>query len=149
MSPSNISSKLKEDIKITIKDYSKLLESISDRPSSEINEALWKIRAELETEIIEIKSIIKDSMLKEKWQETFHLENKGTKSKDKAISKLKVYSMNEQEVITLFVKNQEECYRYLWKLKETISSVISAFPETRYKWVNNQLREEKEEIFEI
>ncbi len=149
MASSNATSKLREEIKVTIQDYSKLLENILERPSSEINEVLWKIRADLETIIIELKSTIKDSILKEKWQETFHSENKGTKSKEKAISKLQEFSTKEQEIIILFSKDQNKCYQYLWKLKETISSVISAFPEIRYKWVNNQLREEKERIFEL
>jgi hypothetical protein len=149
MSPSDALVKLKKDIKNSIQEYSKLLDNITKLPSSEVNEILWKTRADLETIVIELKSLLKDSMLKEKWQDKFHSENKGTKSKVKAISKLQEFDLNEQEILSLFSKDQNQCYQYLWKLKETISSVISAFPELRYKWVNNQLTEEKDKIFEI
>jgi hypothetical protein len=149
MSPSEALVKLEKDIKNSIQEYSKLLDNITKIPSSEVNEILWRTRADLETIVIELKSLLKDSMLKEKWQDKFHTENKGTKSKDKAISKLQEFDLNEQEILSLFSKDQNKCYQYLWKLKETISSVISAFPELRYKWVNNQLTEEKDKIFEI
>lgn len=149
MSSSNELSKLRKDIQEIIQKYNELLNKTSKIRSSEINEVLWKIRADLETVVIEFKSLTKESILKEKWQESFHKENKGTKSKEKAISKLQEFDKSEQEVNSLFSKNKNECYKYLWKLKETIASVISAFPETHFKWVNNQLQEEKDVIFEI
>lgn len=149
MSNSDDYSILKQEIQKTMKIYSKLLESISEKKSNEINQTLWIIRADLETIVIEFKSLITDSLLKENWQEKFHSSYKGTSSKDKAISKLQEYGLSVNEIMDLFSKKRNECYQYLWKLKEVISSVISAFPETRFRWVNNQLQEDEEKIFEI
>ena len=103
----------------------------------------------METIVIEFKYSNTDSLLKENWQEKFHSDFKGTSSKDKAISKLQEFSLSLNEIMDLFSKKKNECYQYLWKLKEAISSVISAFPETQFRWVNNKLKEEKEKIFEI
>ncbi|MCG3220342.1 MAG: hypothetical protein H7641_03085 [Candidatus Heimdallarchaeota archaeon] len=149
MSTSGDYSILKQEIQETMKSYTELLETISEKNSNEINRTLWKIRADLETIVVDFKNLITDSLLKENWQEKFHSSFKGTKSKEKAVSKLQEYSLSVNEIMALFAKKKNECYQYLWKLKEVISAVISAFPETRFKWVNNQLQEEKEEIFEI
>jgi hypothetical protein len=142
-------SDLEQIILETMKAFTDLLASISEKDSNEVNQILWKIRAELEMIVIELKSLISDSILKEKWQEDFHKNFKGTKSKDKAIKKLQEYNLNEIEIKELSSKKRNECYQFLWKLKEVISGVISAFPETRFSWVDNQLQEEKEKIFEI
>jgi len=149
MSSSDEFSILEQDIVAIMNMFSELLDSLSEKSSNEINHTLWKIRAELEIIIIEFKGLISDSLLKEKWQEDFHQNFKGTKSKEKAITKLKEYRLKEDEIKIMFSKKRNECYQFLWKLKEVISSVISAFPETRYTFVNNQLQEDKEKIFEI
>ncbi|MHA1955068.1 MAG: hypothetical protein ACW96U_14095 [Candidatus Heimdallarchaeaceae archaeon] len=140
---------LRQDVQEIMKMYIELLETISEKESNEINQTLWKIRADLETIVIEFKDLIADSLLKETWQEKFHSSLKGTSSKDKAISNLQEFNLSLIEIMDMFSKRKKECFQYLWKLKEVISSVISAFPETRFRWVNNQLQEEKEKIFEI
>ncbi|NPD88087.1 MAG: hypothetical protein HGN29_05170 [Asgard group archaeon] len=149
MSSSDEYSIIKQDIQKIMKSYTELLEVISEKNSNEVNQILWKIRADLETIVIEFKSLITDSLLIENWQEQFHSDFKGTKSKEKAIFKLQEFNMSVGEIMDLFSKKKKECYQYLWKLKEVISSVISAFPKTRLKWEDNQFQEEKEKIFEI
>ena len=55
MSSSDDYSSLKKEIQETMKTYTELLETISEKESNEINQTLWKIRADLETIVIEFK----------------------------------------------------------------------------------------------
>jgi len=43
----------------------------------------------------------------------------------------------------------ETTYKYLWKLKETISLVLSAFPVERIELFNGEKKQVSEDVFEI
>ncbi|MHA1223393.1 MAG: hypothetical protein ACTSP3_09090 [Candidatus Heimdallarchaeaceae archaeon] len=86
----------------------------------------------------------------EKWQKDFFNSFKGTSSKEKAKKLLKTYTLSSDEIVTTYRKSKEEIYRYLWKLKETISLTLKAFPVESYSLENGKIKKlEKEEIFEI
>ena len=75
MSSSRAYSVLKQEIYDTIQTYNEFLDSIATKKSNEINQTLWKIRAELETIIIEYKILANVGLLKEKWQEKLLQQN--------------------------------------------------------------------------
>lgn len=129
--------------------YSNLLLNLSKYKDSKINKDLWEIRSDLEYLIVEMKHFLKKDIIEERWQKSFLNDLKGTGSKTKAIPMLNKYSKTKTNLITLFTKDKELCYRYLWKLKETITVVLAAFPTESFSWKNGKLVKESEEIFEI
>ena len=96
-----------------------------------------------------MKHFLEKDIIEERWQKNFLGELRGTGSKTKAIPMLNVYSQTKNNLISLFDKDKEKCYRYLWKLKETITVVLAAFPTAKFSWKNGELVKESEEIFEI
>ena len=141
--------KLDHSIGSVITRFSTLLKNLQNSKDSHVNEELWQIRSELELLIVRIKHSLGKELKEERWQKTFQTNHKGTSLKSKAIPMLEDISKTKTSVLNLWKKDQETCYRYLWKMKETITSVLNAFPTVKYTWVNGELKEEKEEIFEI
>jgi hypothetical protein len=140
---------IKKSIEKIMAKYSNLLPNLSKYKDSRINKNLWDIRSDLEYLIVEMKYFLKKDLVEERWQKNFLNELKGTGSKTKAIPMLNEYSKTKTSLITLFTKDKELCYRYLWKLKETITVVLAAFPTESFSWKNGKLVKENEEIFEI
>jgi hypothetical protein len=140
---------IRKSIEKIITRYANLLPNLSKYKDSKINRELWDIRSELEYMIVEMKHFLKKDLIEERWQKVFANELKGTGSKAKAIPMLKEYSKTKSNLIALFTKDKEKCYRYLWKLKETITVVLAAFPTEKFSLQNGKLVKESEEIFEI
>ncbi|MHA1345355.1 MAG: hypothetical protein ACTSVO_13855 [Candidatus Heimdallarchaeaceae archaeon] len=138
-----------KSIEKIISRYSNLISNLSKYKDSKINKELWEIRSDLEFLIVEIKYFLKKDIIEERWQKTFLNDLKGTGSKPKAIPMLSEYSKAKTSIITLFTKDKEKCYKYLWKLKETITVVLAAFPTEKFSFKNGKLVKESEEIFEI
>lgn len=138
-----------KSIEKIISRYSNLISNLSKYKDSKINKELWEIRSDLEFLIVEIKYFLKKDIIEERWQKTFLNDLKGTGSKPKAIPMLSEYSKTKTSIITLFTKDKEKCYKYLWKLKETITVVLAAFPTEKFSFKNGKLVKESEEIFEI
>ncbi|TET80706.1 MAG: hypothetical protein E3J43_01835 [Candidatus Heimdallarchaeota archaeon] len=145
--------KLEINLEENISNYTKvlndLLDNISSLSSSKINDILWKLRADLELLIIELKFALEKENKTERWQSSFKEELKGTSSKQKAITMLGSYRKSNQEIQTIFKKKPEQNFRYFWELKETISSILSAFPEQKIKWSNGEMMKISEDVFEI
>ena len=140
---------LKKSIEQIITKYSSLLPNLSKYKDSKINKELWDIRSDLEFLIVEMKHFLEKDIIEERWQKSFFNELKGTRSKTKAIPMLNEYSKTKNSLITLFDMDKEKCYRYLWKLKETITVVLAAFPTVKFSWKKGKLVKDTEEIFEI
>ncbi len=140
---------IRKSIETIITRYSNLLPNLSKYKDSKINRELWDIRSDLEFLIVELKHFLKKDSIEERWQKSFFNELKGTGSKTKAIPMLIEYSKTKSSLVTVFTKDKEKCYRYLWKLKETITVVLAAFPTEKFSWKNGKLIKESEEIFEI
>ena len=92
---------------------------------------------------------VEKDIIEERWQKSFLNELKGTGVKTKAIPMLNEYSETKNDLIALFNKDKEKSYRYIWKLKETITVVLAAFPTVKFTWKDGKLVKESEEIFEI
>ncbi|MHA1258612.1 MAG: hypothetical protein ACTSSG_04715 [Candidatus Heimdallarchaeaceae archaeon] len=138
------------NIKRTSETYSSLIKNINRKKDSIIHSTLWLIRAELELICVELKYLLNKEEKMEKWQKDFFNSFKGTSSKEKAKKLLKTYTLSSDEIVTTYRKSKEEIYRYLWKLKETISLTLKAFPVESYSLENGKIKKlEKEEIFEI
>lgn len=140
---------LGENINNYTKVFNDLLDNISSLSSSKINDILWKLRADLELLIIELKFALEKENKTERWQSLFKEELKGTRSKQKAITILESYRKSNQEIQTIFKKKPEQSFRYFWELKETISSILSAFPEQKIEWSNGEMKKVSEDVFEI
>ncbi len=140
---------IRKSIEKIITRYAILLPNLSKYEDSKVNRELWDIRSDLEYMIVEIKHFLKKDLIEERWQKIFTNELKGTGSKTKAIPMLREYSKTENDLIELFTKDKEKCYRYLWKLKETITVVLAAFPTEKFSLKNGKLVKDSEEIFEI
>jgi hypothetical protein len=140
---------IEDDIRNLIERFNTLLDNLSDLSSSDINNKLWKLRADLELLIIEIKFFLGKEDKTERWQTTFKNDLKGTSSRQKAEKNLEEYRVDGNKVIEDFEKKPETIYRYLWKLKESISSVLSAFPVDRIDLFNGEIKETSEDVFEI
>jgi len=140
---------IRKSIENIITRYSNLLHNLSKYKDSKINRELWEIRSDLEFLIVEMKHFLKKDSIEERWQKSFLNKLKGTGSKTKAIPMLNEYPKTKNSLITEFTKDKEKCFRYLWKLKETISAVLAAFPTEKFSWKNGELVKESEEIFEI
>ncbi|MCE7747635.1 MAG: hypothetical protein GPJ51_04520 [Candidatus Heimdallarchaeota archaeon] len=140
---------LEENINNYLNVFNDLLDNISNLSSSKINDVLWKLRSDLELLIIEFKFALEKEDKTERWQSSFKEELKGTSSKQKAITMLERYRKSNQETQTIFKKKPEQSFRYFWKLKETISSILSAFPEQKIEWSNGELKKVSEDVFEI
>ena len=140
---------IKEEIGQVVSRYTNLIENLSEMKDSKINNTFWDIRADLEAITIELKSILQKEILIEKWQSKFHEELKGTKSKEKAMVLLSKYNKDENQILDLLSTDLEQVYHYLWKLKEAITVVFEAFPLDKFTWVNGELQENSEKVFEI
>ncbi len=140
---------IRKSIEKIITRYANLLPNLSKYKDSKVNGELWDIRSDLEFTIVELKHFLEKDLIEERWQKIFATELKGTGSKTKAIPMLKEYSKTKSSLIALFDKDKEKCYRYLWKLKETITVVLAAFPTETFSFKNGKLVKDSEEIFEI
>ncbi len=140
---------LEEDINNYINKFNDLLDNLSSLSSSKINDILWKLRADLELLIIELKFVLEKENKTERWQSLFKEELKGTSSKQKAMKMLESYRKGNQEIQTIFKKKPEQSFRYFWKLKETISSILSAFAVEKIEWSNGEMKKVSEDVFEI
>ena len=151
MSKNSQSSKL--DFKKVANDlvtrFNNVLENFDSKKNHELYEDFWKLRADLEILTIEIHHSLGLESNLQKWQKMFFDELRGTSSKKKAKSKLDEFS----KVLSIFPdcssNKLNECYMLLWKLKEVIASVLSAFPLEKYTWINGELQKENEKVFEI
>ncbi|MHA1445933.1 MAG: hypothetical protein ACTSSN_04545 [Candidatus Heimdallarchaeaceae archaeon] len=140
---------LGENINNYTKVFNDLLDNISSLSSNKINDILWKLRADLELLIIEFKFALEKENKTERWQSSFKKELKGTSSKQKAITMLESYRKSNQEIRTIFKRKPEQSFRYFWELKETISSILSAFLEQKIEWSNGEMKKVSEDVFEI
>jgi hypothetical protein len=140
---------IRKSIEKIITRYSNLLPNLSKYKDSKINQELWDIRSDLEFLIVEMKYFLEKDIIEERWQKSFLNELKGTGVKTKAIPMLNEYSETKNDLIALFDKDKEKSYRYIWKLKETITVVLAAFPTVKFTWKDGKLVKENEEIFEI
>lgn len=140
----------KDDLLENIKEISKSLEDIIDKISKriiiDVEEPLWTTRAEIEMLVVKLKIFLKKDDEMERWQKSFLSDLKGTKSIPKAIKILEETIMNQTDTINISANNLSESYKYFWKLKETISSVLSAFEVKR---VSKSSSSENSEVFEI
>jgi len=140
----------KEDLFENIKEISKSLEDIVEKISKriiiDVEEPLWTTRAEIEMLVVKLKIILKKDEEMEGWQKSFLSGLKGTKSLPKAIKILEETIMNQTDTINISTKNLSEGYKYFWKLKETISSVLPAFEVKRVSKTSNL---DKGEVFKI
>jgi len=140
---------VEEKIRNYTGNFNEIFDKLTTSSSNSINSKLWKLRADLELLIIEIKFLLKKEDLTERWQSSFRNELKGTSSKHKAETLLKEYNVDKDEVISDFKKRPESVYKFLWKLKETISSVLSAFPSNKIDLFNGEVKESSKDVFEI
>jgi len=140
---------LEENIGNYISKFNDLLDNLSSLSSKKINDILWKLRADLELLIIEFKCALEKENKTERWQSSFKEELKGTSSKQKAVMMLESYRKSNQEIKTIFKNKPELSFQYLWKLKETISSILSAFPVEKIEWSNGEMKNVSEDVFEI
>lgn len=128
------------------KRYVKLLKTIESKKDSEVHAILWEVRAFFELCQIELKHYLDKEYKSESWQHEFSKKNE-TKFRNKAIVRLKEFNLSTKKLEKLFDDNLEEVYQYIWKIKETISMVIDAFPIPKYKLIDGELRREREDIF--
>lgn len=140
---------LEENISNSINNFNDLLDNLSSLSNSKINDVLWKLRADIELLIIELKFALEKENKTERWQTSFKEELKGTSSKQKAVMMLESYRKSDQEIQTIFKKKPEQSFRYFWELKETISSILSAFPVQKIEWSNGEMKKVSEDVFEI
>ncbi len=140
---------LEENISNSINKFNDLLDNLSSLSNSKINDILWKLRADLELLIIEFKFVLEKENRTERWQTSFKEELKGTSSKQKAIMMLESYRKSNQEIQTIFEKKPEQSFRYFWELKETISSILSAFPVQKIEWSNGGMKKVSRDVFKI
>ncbi len=139
---------LKLRIKHVITKFKNLLVNIENKKGSTKRTALWNIRADLELITVEIKYFYNLNEQPYDWQLEFKKE-KGTANETKAITKLKAFKKGPSTVLKLFEKDILECYKYLWKLKETISITIEAFPYPKWEIREGKLVKQSEKIFKI
>ena len=138
--------KLLNDIKIISQTLDDIIEKLDKKPQSNMEENLWDLRADMEMLVVGFKMVLEKEDEKEKWQKMY-LENlKGTSSRTKAINILKETIMDQHNTIAIYNKNISESYKYFWKLKETISAVMSAFEEKKRKTSSTV---DDSDIFEI
>ncbi len=126
-----------------------ILENFSSKKDHELYEDLWHLRADLEILIVEIQHSLNLENKLQKWQKNFFDELKGTSSKTKAKAKLDEFKEKLADFPDCSSNMLSECYKILWKLKEVIASVLSAFPAEKYKWINGEFQKEDEKVFEI
>ncbi len=140
---------IEKEIRAYISNFNEILDNLTSLSSSIINNKFWKLRSDLELLIIEMKLYLKKEDLTERWQASFKNELKGTSSRSKAGIILKEYRVSVEDSISVFKKKPETTYKYLWKLKETISSVLSAFPVERIELFYGEKKQVSEDVFEI
>ncbi len=129
--------------------FNNILENFSSKKDHELYEDLWHLRAELEILTIEIQHSLDLESSLQKWQKNFFKDLKGTSSKTKAKTKLDEFKEVLVDFSNCSSSKLDECYKFLWKLKEIIASVLSAFPAEKYKWINGEFQKEDEKVFEI
>ena len=145
----NAKLKFRKESEELVARFFNILENFSTKKNHELYEDFWHIRADLEILTVEIHhSLDFDSGL-QKWQKSNFEELRGTRSKIKAKKKLDEFKEILIDLPDCSSDKLYECYKILWKLKETITSVLSAFPVEKYKWINGELQKEDEKIFEI
>ncbi|MCE7740827.1 MAG: hypothetical protein GOP50_00080 [Candidatus Heimdallarchaeota archaeon] len=140
----------KEDLLRNIQAINKNLEKIISKtaktPMNGIENLIWDLRAELEMIAIKFKVVLEKEDGKERWQKIYLDNLKGTSSLPKAITLLNETVMNSKDSVALFRKKPVESYKYYWKLKETISSIMPAFVEKKQA---NSTYFENSDVFEI
>jgi hypothetical protein len=129
--------------------FYKILDDFSSKKDHELYEDFWHLRADLEILIVEIQHSLDLESSLQKWQKNFFEELKGTRSKTKAKTKLDEFKKVLGDFPECSSNKLNECYKILWKLKEVIASVLSAFPAEKYKWINGEFQKEEEKVFEI
>jgi len=151
MSKNSQSTKLsfKKEANDLVSRFYNILENFYSKRDHELYEDFWQLRADLEILTVEIHHDLGLESSLQKWQKTFFDELKGTSSKNKAKTKLNEFSKVLSDFPDCSLNKLNECYELLWKLKEVIASVLSAFPIEKYKWINGELQKDDEKIFEI
>ncbi|MHA1200179.1 MAG: hypothetical protein ACTSQF_12705 [Candidatus Heimdallarchaeaceae archaeon] len=122
---------LLREIQEICKTLEKIISKVAKKPMKGIENLIWNLRAELEMLIIKFRVILEKEDGMERWQKTYLVNLKGTSSLPKAITILNETVMNSEETVAIFKKKPLESYKYFWKLKETISSLMPAFVEKR------------------
>ena len=142
-------SKMNESINGVLLQFKTVLGNLSKSTNTVLHELLWQLRADLEFLIIDLKNCYNKENKTERWQKDFLEKSKGTSSKSKAIDMLTEYKLTDSQIKSFTTKNPDIQFKHLWKLKEKISSILSAFA-TRNNFQNNGLDDNgDEEIFEI
>jgi hypothetical protein len=136
-----------KDVQKISKNLDKIIIKTSQKNMTGIENLIWVVRADLELLIVKFKVVLEKDNGIERWQKTFLANHRGTGSISKAIVILKGAVMNHQDTLALYKKNPDECYKYFWKLKETISSIMAAFEEK--KIYNSAYFDNDDEVFEI
>ncbi len=124
-----------------------LMKRIEKAPNSIVYNELWMIRAELELLVVECKYLLEKDK-KEEWQKEYD-KKKEVGNKEKAKKMIREQMRSKEEMKKVFAKDFEEGYRQLWKLKETITLSMKAFPLPKYRKIEGEWVKEREKIFEI
>ena len=136
---------LTEDIKKIAKTLEKVVSLVEQKKFSGLEVIFWNLRADLEFLALEFKYVLKIEDKLERWQKSFFSNLRGTKSKAKAIAILRETVLGTDQTLKILEKNPKECYKYFWKLKETISSIMSAFEEKKQSGQSSA----DDDVFEI
>ena len=108
-----------------------ILSKIDQSKFKGLEKAIWSFRADLELLTLQFKLVLDKEDVTERWQKIFLDNLRGTSSRTKASNILRETLMSKEEVLKIFNKNPQECYKYIWKLKETVSSVMPAFEDKK------------------
>ena len=147
--PQEKKSNFKKEANEFVAKFYNILSNFDSKRDPELYEDLWHLRADLEILTVEIQHNLDLDNNLQKWQKTFFDELRGTSSKNKAKLKLNEFSKILSEFPDCSSNSLSDCYKMLWKLKEVIASVLSAFPAEKYKWINGVFQKEDEKMFEI
>ena len=135
---------LTKDIKKATQEVEKLVSLLSQGKYKGLEKIVWSLRADLEFLILKFKFVLEKEDGMERWQKNFFANLKGTRSISKAKSILDDVVLTTEQTLGILNKNPKECYKYFWKLKETLSSVMAAFEEKK-----GYTRVSSDDVFEI
>jgi len=139
----------KKKLLSTYKELMKAISSLGSTIGTNYHDLFWNIRANLELTCVELKFLLKKPYQSEKWQKDFLKKITLTRSLKVAKERLNKINKNPEELQELFEKNLEECYQYVWKVKELISSTLNAFPAPEIIKVNGKYKVQNQETFEL
>ena len=142
-------SKIKKEIKTILTEFTDLLKSLDSYANSEINSKLWQIRADAELVCVQIKDLIDNENAVLKIQHKVSETVKGTSKRDKAITLLNHLNIAPNRIEAMNIKDEKDIFKIIWELKETISAVLSAFPQKSFIWKNGDFEEEDEDVLII